>query len=141
MTFAWYAHLRNLHNKAWYIAALVSWNIALFEYLLAVPESPRVIRDWAARRRHGIRAVRRVLHAPTCEERLSLGGCLFARRGVFYFSRISTAARLQPGSLVPRAVRFRMTQGCEGHQGYRAVGRDAQAWHATIVSLSAARAP
>src|SRR5947199_8547150 len=37
MTFAWYAHLRNLHNKAWYIAALVSWNIALFEYLLQVP--------------------------------------------------------------------------------------------------------
>jgi uncharacterized protein (DUF486 family) len=37
MTFAWYAHLRNLHNKAWYIAALVSWNIALFENLLQVP--------------------------------------------------------------------------------------------------------
>jgi uncharacterized protein len=37
MTFAWYAHLRNLHDKAWYIAALVSWNIALFEYLLQVP--------------------------------------------------------------------------------------------------------
>jgi len=37
MTFAWYAHLRNLNNKAWYIAALVSWGIALFEYLLQVP--------------------------------------------------------------------------------------------------------
>jgi len=37
MTFAWYAHLRNLHDKAWYIAALVSWGIALFEYLLQVP--------------------------------------------------------------------------------------------------------
>ena len=37
MTFAWYAHLRNLHHKAWYIAALVSWGIALFEYLLQVP--------------------------------------------------------------------------------------------------------
>ena len=37
MTFAWYAHLRNLHDKAWYVAALVSWNIALFEYLLQVP--------------------------------------------------------------------------------------------------------
>jgi uncharacterized protein (DUF486 family) len=33
MTFAWSAHLRNLHDKAWYIAALVSWNIALCEYL------------------------------------------------------------------------------------------------------------
>jgi uncharacterized protein (DUF486 family) len=37
MTFAWYAHLRNLSGRAWYIAALVSWGIALFEYLLQVP--------------------------------------------------------------------------------------------------------
>ena len=37
MTFAWYAHLRDLRAKPWYIAALVSWGIALFEYLLQVP--------------------------------------------------------------------------------------------------------
>jgi uncharacterized protein len=37
MTFAWYAHLRDLSAKPWYIAALVSWGIALFEYLLQVP--------------------------------------------------------------------------------------------------------
>ena len=37
MTFAWYAHLKNLNAKPWYIAALVSWGIALFEYLLQVP--------------------------------------------------------------------------------------------------------
>jgi uncharacterized protein (DUF486 family) len=37
MTFAWYAHLRNLANRPWYVAALVSWGIALFEYLLQVP--------------------------------------------------------------------------------------------------------
>ena len=37
MTFAWYAHLRNLHDKTWYVAALASWGIALFEYLLQVP--------------------------------------------------------------------------------------------------------
>lgn len=37
MTFAWYAHLRELNNKPWIIAALVSWGIALFEYLLQVP--------------------------------------------------------------------------------------------------------
>ena len=37
MTFAWYAHLKNLASKPWYIAALVSWGIALFEYLLQVP--------------------------------------------------------------------------------------------------------
>ena len=37
MTFAWYAHLKNLVAKPWYIAALISWGIALFEYLLQVP--------------------------------------------------------------------------------------------------------
>ena len=37
MTFAWYGHLKNLANKPWYIAAIVSWSIALFEYLLQVP--------------------------------------------------------------------------------------------------------
>src|SRR4249920_318307 len=37
MTFAWYAHLRNLAGRPWIIAALVSWGIALFEYLLQVP--------------------------------------------------------------------------------------------------------
>jgi uncharacterized protein (DUF486 family) len=37
MTFAWYAHLRDLSAKPWWIAALASWAIALFEYLLQVP--------------------------------------------------------------------------------------------------------
>ena len=37
MTFAWYAHLKNLNDRKWYIAALASWGIALFEYLLQVP--------------------------------------------------------------------------------------------------------
>ena len=37
MTFAWYAHLKNLASKPWWIAALASWGIALFEYLLQVP--------------------------------------------------------------------------------------------------------
>src|ERR1700752_1431879 len=37
MTFAWYAHLRHLSHKPWIVAALVSWGIALFEYLLQVP--------------------------------------------------------------------------------------------------------
>jgi uncharacterized protein len=37
MTFAWYAHLRDLREKPWVVAALVSWGIALFEYLLQVP--------------------------------------------------------------------------------------------------------
>lgn len=37
MTFAWYGHLKNLAASPWYVAALVSWGIALFEYLLQVP--------------------------------------------------------------------------------------------------------
>ena len=37
MTFAWYGHLKNLATSPWYVAALVSWGIALFEYLLQVP--------------------------------------------------------------------------------------------------------
>jgi uncharacterized protein len=37
MTFAWYAHLKNLSDRKWYIAAIASWGIAFFEYLIQVP--------------------------------------------------------------------------------------------------------
>jgi uncharacterized protein (DUF486 family) len=37
MTFAWYGHLRHLGDRPWYVAVLVSWSIALFEYMLQVP--------------------------------------------------------------------------------------------------------
>lgn len=37
MTFAWYAHLKELNSKPWWVAALVSWGIAFFEYMLQVP--------------------------------------------------------------------------------------------------------
>ena len=37
MTFAWYAHLREMNHRVWYVAAVASWGIALFEYLLHVP--------------------------------------------------------------------------------------------------------
>jgi len=37
MTFAWYGHLKNLSHRAWYVAALVSWSVAFFEYMLQVP--------------------------------------------------------------------------------------------------------
>lgn len=37
MTFAWYGHLKHLEHRPWFIAALISWGIALFEYLLQVP--------------------------------------------------------------------------------------------------------
>lgn len=37
MTFAWYAHLKNLNHKPWFIAAIISWGIAFFEYMVQVP--------------------------------------------------------------------------------------------------------
>jgi uncharacterized protein len=37
MTFAWYGHLRNLSDRKWYVAAILSWGIAFFEYMLMVP--------------------------------------------------------------------------------------------------------
>ena len=37
MTYAWYGHLRNLNDRPWYVAAVLSWGIALFEYLPQVP--------------------------------------------------------------------------------------------------------
>ena len=37
MTFAWYAHLKELNTKPWFVAALISWGIAFFEYMLQVP--------------------------------------------------------------------------------------------------------
>lgn len=37
MTFAWYAHLKDLNHKPWFIAAIVSWGIAFFEYMVQVP--------------------------------------------------------------------------------------------------------
>ncbi|HJQ52204.1 MAG TPA: DMT family protein [Gemmatimonadaceae bacterium] len=37
MTFAWYGHLKYLHDKKWYIAVVLSWGIALFEYLFMIP--------------------------------------------------------------------------------------------------------
>lgn len=37
MTFAWYGHLKELNGRSWYVAALLSWGLALFEYLLQVP--------------------------------------------------------------------------------------------------------
>lgn len=37
MTFAWYGHLKHLADRPWWIAALIAWSIALFEYLLQVP--------------------------------------------------------------------------------------------------------
>ena len=76
MTFAWYAHLQNLADRPWYVAAIVSWGIALFEYLLQVPAN-RIgytqlsLRSSRSCRRSitltRVRAVRGVLHAAAAQ--------------------------------------------------------------------------
>jgi uncharacterized protein (DUF486 family) len=47
MTFVWYARLKNLNHQKWYIAAVLSWGIALFEYLLQVPANRSATRSLA----------------------------------------------------------------------------------------------
>ena len=100
MTFAWYAHLKNMSGSHWYVAALVSWGIALFEYLLQVPAnrigytvmSPAAAQDPAGSdHAHGVRAVRRLLHAPAAEARLPVGRALHHGRRVLRVPQVSTA--------------------------------------------------
>ena len=94
MTFAWYAHLRNWGDKKWYIAALLSWGIALFEYLLQGSRQPHRLHhdepgaiegDAGDHRNLGVRTVRRFLHAPTAQTGFSLGRALPVGRRVFLF--------------------------------------------------------
>jgi len=92
MTFAWYGHLKSLNGKPWLIAALISWGIAFFEYMLMVPANrigytelsigqlkimQEVITD-------GVRSVQRAVHAAAIEARLSMGRALPDRRRVLH---------------------------------------------------------
>ena len=94
MTFAWYGHLKNLQAKPWVIAALVSWGIALFEYLLQVPANRigfsvmslgqlKILQE--SHHAAGVRAVRDFLHGPEIDAKLPLCRAVPRRRGVFYF--------------------------------------------------------
>ena len=91
MTFAWYAHLRNLANRPWYIAAIASWGIALFEYLLQVPANrigytalSLVAAEDSAGSNHsaGVRAVCGAVHAAAAQAGLPLGRIVPAGRRV-----------------------------------------------------------
>ena len=92
MTFAWYAHLKDLSDRPWYVAAFVSWGIACFEYLIQVP-AHRIGHTQLSINDHplGLRAVRRRVHEGTAEARLSLGGFMFARSCLLYVSLLDTA--------------------------------------------------
>ena len=96
MTFAWYAHLKNLSGSPWYVAALVSWGIAFFEYLLQVPAN-RI--GYTAMTLPQLKILQevitlavfvpfvRVLHAPAAQARLPVGGAVHAGRGVLHLPR------------------------------------------------------
>src|SRR5438045_685535 len=90
MTFAWYGHLRNLSDRKWYVAVVISWVIALFEYMFMIPANRigatelslpqlRFFRKRYARR---LRSICGALYETAAAARLSLGGALHRRRGV-----------------------------------------------------------
>ena len=94
MTFAWYGHLKHLQSSPWWIAALVSWGIALFEYLLQVPANrigfaggidARAAEDRAggdhARR---LRSLRDALHGRGAQVELPVGGAVPRGRGLLH---------------------------------------------------------
>ena len=97
MTFAWYGHLKTLNSKPWIIAALISWGIALFEYLLQVPAnrigytelSVGQLKIMQVITPGGLRPVQRLLHAAAAETGLPLGRPVPARRGVLHLPRLS----------------------------------------------------
>ena len=92
MTFAWYAHLKNLSGTPWFIAALASWGIALFEYLLQVP---------ANRIGHEVLAVGQL---KILQEVITLG--VFVPFAVFYLKERLTLDYLWAGLCLLGAVYF-----------------------------------
>ena len=92
MTVAWYAHLRNLADRPWYVAAIVSWGIALFEYLLQVPAN-----------RIGFRTLS-LAQLKIIQEVVTLG--VFVPFAVFYMRQPVTLKFLWAGLCLMGAVYF-----------------------------------
>jgi uncharacterized protein (DUF486 family) len=153
MTFAWYGHLRNLASAPWYVAALVSWGIALFEYLLQVPANRighhqlfsvgqlKIMQEVITLA--GVRAVRLVLPASEpLQARLPVGRrCAWWARCTSSFAvvdlpRVSARGRvavvkLAALSRAPRIRRFAMPldrpeQGYPIHAAQQAVAQGGQ---------------
>src|SRR6266480_1078796 len=80
MTFAWYSHLRNWSDKKWYIAAVLSWGIALFEYLLQVLQEVITLLV--------LSSIRFALHASAHQTQFSLGRSVPCRRSLFHVPSI-----------------------------------------------------
>lgn len=92
MTFAWYAHLKDMNDQPWVIAVFASWGIALFEYGLQVPANRigftvmslpqlKILQEVIAL---GVRAVRRALHEGGAEMGFPVGGAMPGGRGVLH---------------------------------------------------------
>jgi uncharacterized protein len=92
MTFAWYGHLKNLGHKHWIVAAMVSWGIALFEYLLQVP---------ANRIGHGVMSVGQL---KILQEAITLS--VFVPFALFYLREKLTLDYLWAGLCIMGAVFF-----------------------------------
>ena len=101
MTFAWYAHLRNLSGRPWYVAAIVSWGIALFEYLLQVPAN-----------RIGYTQLS-LAQLKILQEVITLG--VFVPFAVFYMGQPLKWDYLWAGLCIVGAVYFMFRSGVAGH--------------------------
>ena len=93
MTFAWYAHLRDLSAKPWFIAVLVSWGIAFFEYTLQVPANRMGFRSLDLGQLKILQEVITLtvfvpfavyVHEAAVPDRLHLGRSVPARCGLFH---------------------------------------------------------
>ena len=93
MTFSWYAHLKNLSNKPWWIAALLSWGIAFFEYALQVPANRIGFEHFNLAQLKITQEVITLavfvpfsifLYGATVQVRFYLGWFMFVRRCVFH---------------------------------------------------------
>ncbi len=98
MTFAWYAHLKDLSHKPWIVAALISWGIALFEYLLQVPANRigfSVLHARSAQDPAGgdhakrVRSVCRFVYEAAAEPELPVDRAVPLRRRVVHLPRLS----------------------------------------------------
>jgi hypothetical protein len=103
MTFAWYAHLKNLGGRPWYVAALVSWGIALFEYLLQVPAN-----------RIGYTQMS-LAQLKILQEVITLG--VFVPFAVIYMKQPLRWDYLWAGLCIVGAVYFMFRGGAGGHVG------------------------
>ena len=99
MTFAWYAHLKDMKTAPWFLAVLFSWGLAFFEYMLQVPANRvgygtfslgqlKILQEVISPCR--FRPLRGALHGAAAEARLPLGRVLPGRRGVFHIQKLTT---------------------------------------------------